>query len=308
MEKEEYVYHYTSIQSLLGMFSSDSHSNKCITFWASNILTMNDPDEFRFGYKSICNAFIQIEDNMNYCDKLEDKYLLRNSTFFRRKESDKKEIEQFIEKCICGSSFLPYIISCTTKEDDMDFWRNYAKDGNGVCIAFDKEILTKHFDDTIENSVYGDVVYGNSDMHTLEDSNPKLYDILCDGYNEYFNEIDGCEPECRNNISKIQQKYIEQSALFLSALFKRKGYSNEQEYRFAVLKKNDGTNIGFRTTTKGNIIPYTCISLPRKAIKDIMIGPCVDFESTSLVLKQFLMNKRFTDVNILKSEHKYRQY
>ena len=58
----EHIYHYTTIDSLLGMTSNTSKNNPDFTLWASHFSCLNDPQERRYGEKILMDVINELEE------------------------------------------------------------------------------------------------------------------------------------------------------------------------------------------------------------------------------------------------------
>ena len=65
------LYHYTSIDGLLGMLKECSKDNPYITMWATHSMFLNDPSEYKCG-KDVCKrALLEVEDELEI-DKIKE--------------------------------------------------------------------------------------------------------------------------------------------------------------------------------------------------------------------------------------------
>ena len=63
----ELMYHYTTVDSLLGMTEHTSIKNPFITLWATHLTCLNDPEEKKFGKKIIDESLEELEKNRHSC-------------------------------------------------------------------------------------------------------------------------------------------------------------------------------------------------------------------------------------------------
>ena len=125
-EDNLYLYHYTTLQGLKGIFQNRS-------LWFSHISTLNDPSELKYG-QNIATDVLKS---------------------FVGKESD-KIIKQILEDLInyvnvYDSVLYQTFIACLCEEDNLlSQWRGYASKGGGYSIGFNFNDETK-FSHNIED-------------------------------------------------------------------------------------------------------------------------------------------------------------
>lgn len=115
MNKEpEILYHYTDFNAMRGIISKGE-------IWLWNLRRMNDRREMDYFIESLKSALKK---------QVLPEYLPVMEKIFSQKLKDFHTLSSF------ASCFSEY-------SDDAAQWARYAKNGMGVCIAFDKEMLSK---------------------------------------------------------------------------------------------------------------------------------------------------------------------
>lgn len=108
------LYHYTDFNAMRGIISNGE-------IWLWNLRRMNDSQEMQYFIKQLKWAVKnQLSDDLHaLTDKLFD-----------------ENLKDFNSLCSYASCFSEY-------SDDAAQWARYGKNGMGVCIAFDQELLSK---------------------------------------------------------------------------------------------------------------------------------------------------------------------
>jgi len=298
------VYHYTSIDSLRCLIESVKKSkyNDCFVFRATNILYMNDPEEFLFGQKIFNKTLRRIEkdlgiqkdlcfsnESINY--PLNEEWIRGNTYIFNKKMKD----------------VLPYVISFSTLEDSLPMWLNYGDGGKGVCMAFlDNRNQPLKFRETPEGRKIYESFY-TSDVHYDKiKKNSWLYQTLFDIVKDYKEDIN------KGLSMNMKDAYYDALVQISAPFIKTKYYENEHEVRIAKTIGYDYFNkenvVEFRCNIKGNIIPFIGVEIPISQLAYIILGPLSDFRLThmafDLMTDEFLKNK----IDIRYSNVQYRNY
>lgn len=114
----EYVYHYTSLDALVGILKKDevkdskgkTKFSSSLVFWGSRYDCMNDPQDFLFASQVVLPKIIKsIEQREDISEDLKE----NNDAF-------------------------PYIVSFSENEDDDSMWKHYNAE---VCLKIDTSYL-----------------------------------------------------------------------------------------------------------------------------------------------------------------------
>ena len=269
------IYHYTTIEALTnGIIVNNAIKDKEICLWASNCEYMNDPDEVKTGYQflnKIIGSYLDNKENLPYVSEYD--YTIKDKIF---------------------------ITSFSTQNDSLPMWEMYGKDGKGIALGIDKEIITKVYKPLIYKCIY------NSDKHIREISQILKPKKITRDSNIYDSEVlkKGLEKILETAISGIIGVIndIVTTLAYSIFLVKNKDYSYEDEIRLYTIAEE---NIAFRCKND-LIIPYINVFLPKEALKEIWIGPTNDLNRTNKSLRTFLDAKGFNNVKIFKSNIHYR--
>lgn len=282
------LYHYTSLQGLIGIITSRS-------IWASHCEFLNDSSEFSHalsfakGYSG--NIF------------MEDDYLVSFGWAMR------DALEHMIKHEVFVSSF-------SEKNDLLSQWRGYCPQGAGVSIGFDKEILDKYCKESwfkLEKCIYDieeqqtliseitNECLSQFPMPSLERSD---YNILSSEEQVEFEikQHENCTgkegrletEEALNNLSKKINEY--------APLIKHSSFHEESEWR--LVARNPSSDIKYRAS-KSHIVPFLILPIIQKypnIIKQICIGPNPNTYRCKRSIEQLLVNESLKGIEVNISE------
>lgn len=272
-EKNNLLYHYTSISTLLKIL--DVNENEKLSILATHAKYFNDPYEY--------NLAISLLKRSMY------KYEIENSIEKRKsKKFNKKDVSSF--GYIAG---YPFILSLSENADDLTMWRTYGSDGRGIAIGFDKKMLLDYSESKeVTNTRLLPCEYReNAVLKGLTKYWTALYDNI--------NFDDG-----KTTLNSFRLLFDISNFCFS---FKKSEYKNEKEWR---LCKNEMDSKKIYFLERGGIlIPYVKHLFPRDIVKKIVVGPCVNKKLTQESIENFLRVRKYTlDKNvILMSKVPYRQ-
>jgi hypothetical protein len=184
------LYHYTDFAAFDGII-------RCAELRLNNILNMNDRAEMRWFMSGICSA---VTEKLSLDCEADD--MLDIEDFFQ------EEMEQEFHYSAYAACFSKY-------RDDAAQWERYGHLGQGVCIAFDEDLMTQ----MIGGSVSLQEVYYERDLHQHH-----LVDEFC--------KIIKSDGTFHEHLPKLQQLMNE--AWVQSAAFKHPSFASEREFRLVV--------------------------------------------------------------------------
>ena len=296
------VFHYTSINALKSLIESIEISKEkdCLLFRASNILFMNDPNEFVYGRKIFLKTIVEIEDKLD----IKNKYRLSSKWIGKTPEEEKvKEAEymRYLQKI----KEIPYVLSLSKLEDSLPMWLNYGDGGKGVCLVFQdnrnqplKRRMTRNGEEVYVSFYTSDVHYDSIGRES------ELYGLLYDTLKDYKKDI---QKGCADN-----DAYFDTLIQYAAPFIKNNHYRNECEVRMSKtigsLNPSNEYKAKFRCNKYGHIIPYIDVEINVDQLKYIILGPLVNFELTKMALG--LMAERYIgkDIIIIPSKVQYREY
>lgn len=286
---------------MLATYKSSDDKNY-LEFWASSILNQNDKEELS----------ITAEDIMPVVKEIEKSIKKKELTDFRKLSTINEQwwvptltgqmVKQNITEFFQNKYNIPYTISFSLNEDKLLMWTMYANNGNGICLAFDENIL-------IKRNVYK---YAIPDI-VLYKKDPKYYKTIVKMfYDLYIKELGG--EKIINIIYQLKRKYWACLLMGISPFIKNKAFADEAEYRitYYVEGENDPT-VFTRLTNRLNIIKYIKVKIPLDALQYIIIGPCADFARVkSLLIENMKINgiiRDYDDGNFIRTSNvPYRLY
>lgn len=287
---QEYICHYTSISSFLGILQGiGKDQNDYINFWATNILTLNDPEEMKYGCELMYTMLTKIETDLGFVSqtRLSNLWLDSFACF-------PQKLKEILDRCIQNGAHMPYVISLSRYIDDLALWKAYTDKGKGICIVFDYEELTDYILEE-ECVSFVNILYGDDFLPSVPyESLRGLYSAINNAVNGDFDKLSTMQVE----------EFLYDCMLSIAPLIKDKGYKYEAESRIHIVRKND-ENICFRSSSNGYVIPYINFSIPIHTIRKIIIGPDMDFALTKSML-QLLFNINGLNIPIEQSKNKMR--
>lgn len=238
------VYHYTSLETMKCMFDHYSKENPYITFWASNCAFMNDTQEVSEGIELVRDV-LNKELPINL--KKFAEFILQNST------NDIKDY--FLMGSAHGKSDIPYAISFSRNEDNLNLWRMYGDSGRGIALGFDIECIKPTEASIIE------CVYNQDDDILMEFKATMIKEFL-----SLYNALD---PPPGSMPLDVYAEIMTCAALsrYISKI-KNSCYAYEDECRLTM----NCSNTKFRVIN-GVLVPYTEIEIPIDSLHEIVIGP-----------------------------------
>lgn len=238
----EYVYHYTSLDALNGIIKKDK-----IIFRATKYKYLNDPYEKIWAQHYIESEIDKEIEGTNH-----------NSDII------KKLIDRY-----------PYIISFCDIPDYRNMWRLYCKDGIGVCIGLDSDVLcqiahhnitfdTKSKQDYFEHVYYcsrGDVSKAFEFWKRTDAFNTNKNDNLDNLYAmSAFIKCDDFDIEHEVRYARMHENNM---------VTIHQGYSYGD---FAIEAKEDLMDVMFRIREPCKRVPFIEVEFPSFVVKKIIVG------------------------------------
>ena len=274
---------------------SEKEEEPTLTFWASSIYSMNDPQEFVYGYRFLQESVLpDIEKELGIKNKE-----LKLSKLCQTLHQNNKDLINMIYE----HHDIPFIVSFSKKEDYLPMWNAYAKRGKGVCLCFnnfDYEIDDIYNLDNININPYlhaKDVTYG-----CVDDAIKNAVLVL------YKREIEKIANEDEVARKQKMLSLFATLAVTISPYHKHKAYEYEDEVRLVQFKESE-IDVKYRVSKSGRLIPYIDIPIELKYLNKIIIGPCADssaiMRELRYILRERIGNK---EIQVIPSEVPYREY
>lgn len=272
------IYHYTTIEALYGMLTN---KNNEIVLRATNILCLNDPEEYYYGQQKVIKNIKTVEDKM----KLNNDE--RISKIFDEKDFPISINDRF-SMYSQDISFLPYIISFSKESDSLPMWNMYGQNGNGISLGFERNEIF----DTFRASKIDDVKY-----------NPNDRDVVTE-IEKIYSQIIETRQNRQYDIFYLNREF-EILCNHIAIIFKNEAYFYEREVRMIMIKKIM-KDLKFKISN-GFIIPYYEIEINKIALKEIIFGPTHNFNRSIYSVKTFLQTKKI-DLAFVKFKQSKIQY
>lgn len=281
--------HYTNLEAFKSIIESEE-------LWAQSFYYMNDTTEYRW--------IIQI------LNQYSNKYYLDLHKIFSKIISKLENMQ---------NQSIPYLISFSSKKNDLNQWRSYSKDGIGVCMVFENYNKLPQIDDLNEKKA-------------LE------FDILKKSIQNWsLAKVNYIDPDKDFNflsfISRfieaihMEEKYDEKDQIFfnlivlklwlLSISIKHFNFNEELEYRIfkywttntkllesSSVNKNDRQELKY-FVNNDNLRSY--LSFKYKdylSLKEVILGP--KYLGSILDVEWFLQKNSLKNVKVIKSNVPYR--
>lgn len=297
------VFHYTSIDTLRCLIESvpQSEHKDSFLFQASNILFMNDPNEFYYGRKILVRTLQEIEDELDIDDEW------RLSTLWSGKTSEEEKMkDQEYMRYLQNAKEIPYVLSFSLLEDSLPMWLNYGNHGKGVCLALQDNREQPYINKDTEKGKQSYLSFYTSDVFYDDiDKESNLYKIIYNTVKEYK------EDNTFHDLN-IKDAYFDALLQIAVPFIKTLHYKGESEVRvsqtigFNHYGNNNVTK--FRCNKFGNIVPYINIEIGVDQLKYIILGPLVNFSLTKLAIEMLAEEILNRNIDIRISNVQYREY
>lgn len=293
-EKPPVFYHYSALESLMGMIETNK-------LWMSKGTFLNDSNELLY----IISILEAIEE------KIETKVIeLFGNNEAARQISDlftrefRRTLTRFQNE-LSFDDYEVYILSLTKNKDSLALWYNYAE-GDGYNIGFSSEEMLrriKDFSGQIDNQfnfIHGQVIYEKE----------KQEDIIISFFMDTIEQI--FQRYADINLDTLQKElsiHLFSVINTCSIFFKNEIFKSEEEYRIAFSKRVNSsketreTEVFFRSQN-GIVIPFIMVDFYTKLpIREITIGPKNNIDVAKAGMEQFLKSKGYNveKINIRKS-------
>lgn len=253
--EEALLYYYTDIDALLnGIIVKDPKENKEICLWATRCTHLNDKNELMEGIEQM-------------------KKIVKYRIFKKLNETVKKS----------------HTISFSRQRDSLPMWSMYGRNGTGVMLSFDVEVLADKYFNRLQPCIYVGTEYDDN-----------VFENICKmEWGDDFNSAD----------DKMKSFVFICMALQYIMLRKNRTFEYEDECRIIGIgcshyRTEKDREVLFRNKN-GIIVPYIEEFFPKEALREVMLGPNTDPELSKATLEEFL-NSRGFNVDVKMSKVPYR--
>lgn len=240
------VYHYTDAAGLNGILRSQK-------LWATEFRFMNDESEIQLGMR---RAIAEIDRQLDGSkDELKKAFLLTLK-----------------DHCETDSAYTSYVVSLTSRKDDLSQWRGYASDGYGFSIGFDCAAIKDRLPS--RQFSFGEIGY-NARAHDrlVKEAIQEFWENFSEGFENERLLLESCE-ELESVISSYCARY------------KHSSFKMEDEWRIHLYPTIKSIKV--RTSGK-RLVPFCEVSLgDRLPIKQIGIGPSFRSQENMYAVERLL--------------------
>lgn len=274
------IYHYTSLEGLMGILSSEE-------VWMTNSDFLNDMSELT--YIKTLTEEVKERFEKEILKKFTQEDINRNDLLKLFIELFDKAIQKRFDKST--GNFEVYVLSLSENEDSLTLWGNYAK-GKGYNICFNTKTLISEIDKIgVGYVVYGNVIYEReTQLRTLSDSLVKTFELIVN------KEVEVDE------LNKELLSYFNSLIISYSIFFKHASFAPEEEFRIA-LTTSENVDVQFRSNGEV-IIPYIKLEFDKSDVNGIVIGPKNNSDIAENGVKTYLqkLNYSLNETWVKKSE------
>ncbi len=291
----ETLYHYTTVEGLLGIVRSRS-------LWVSDVEFMNDAQELRFGRPELRAALVEQADRL--CPpESEDSPDCSRATLLR---SAAEHLDQPAGIFASRQWHAVYVACFCESEDLLSQWRGYGSSG-GFAIGFRRSSLealeraaTPSLDERLATLLAGsqEVVERPSSPRTPTDI--RLAKVA---YGE--EAVDAVVDDVLRRIAEeptthpVAQGYYRSKTVLLPSLatIKHGAFREEREWRLIISASFGEASVEFRMAHLG-VIPYVELPLPERAIVSVVVGPGEQSELRRHGVERLLDENGLEDVEV----------
>lgn len=269
--KDNYVYHYTSLEGLKSIMQNAN-------LWFSDIDYLNDESEVKYGYKLVTD----------YLEENENKY---SKDFIRDLKEFCSSDNVLYEKNKKKLKARYFVLSFSTVDDSLPMWNYYSKNQNflGFSIQFKRKQLVQRIKRNPNLELFkGTVIYNKQEQQKC------IKNIITDVYNIYQNHQN-------EDVSNYTLPLC--IGLFAFSLFiKNSCFMHEKEYRIVIPAfDNDNMDIDYRICNN-LMIPYISMKFAKSALTQVRLSPTQKSELLKSSLKDFSKKFKYKNIDVLSSD------
>lgn len=274
MHNPDILYHYTTLSGLKGIIENGK-------IWATNILYLNDSEEFFNAREAFNSVFETMWDTPKIMDVLakEEKDFL--SLLGRR-------IEKIFEYNEDG--FKVFVSSFSESADKLSQWRGYCPDGSGICVGFDFISLDDLAGCQLEKCIYVKQSMSSSEE---QDGFNRVFEFI-KGYLEKFQSFK--KDQNREEKKEPLLQSFERDFLEFAAKVKHPGFKEENEWRLILTLDDTVDKKILYRSGKSMLIPYIEINIKDEDgylnIPDLWVGPTPHPELSRISIVDFLNTQK----------------
>lgn len=256
------IYHYTSTEVLCKLLGLCHHQGdkKSMMFWASSAYAMSDIMEMQNGYDFLRSFLNNYEESIPEEEKLCSFMANSGDEFFNGNEKD-----FFLSK-----EKTPFVVSFSMDKDSYPMWELYGDKGKGVCLVFDENIIKEDQDLKKLKINYHAVAYMKD--NPIENQTWLSLGRMLRNEVRRGHFITDLLPNEKTK-EAFKKLFLSEICPIISAFIKTDQYNFENEYRLLSIDDSEGSNVHFRVSSHGYVIPYIDLPIPLSSLQKVIIGP-----------------------------------
>lgn len=292
----ETLYHYTTVEGLLGIVRSRS-------LWVTDVEFMNDAQELRFGRPELRAALVERADRLCPPGSEDGGPDCSKATLLR---SAAEHLDQPGGIFASRQWHAVYVACFCESEDLLSQWRGYGASG-GFAIGFRRSSLEalEHAARSSLDERLATLLAGSQEgvEHPSSPGTPTDIRLARVSYGD-----EAVDRVVADVLSRIAQEptdhpgaeghYRSKTVLLPSlATIKHGSFREEQEWRLIISASFGEASVAFRSAHLG-LIPYVELPLPERAIASVVVGPGEQRELRRHGVERLLDENGLEDVEV----------
>ncbi len=318
--RPEILYHYASPSGFAGVIEHSS-------LWATDVRFLNDFQELHYAWDQFQKVLADRAASV--------------STYTEAYRSELEVIENVGATDLDEMEFRVFATCLSELPDDVPQWRSYASDGRGVALGFDSEqivMLKVPIGSPLEDGGLDPLVPANSDERATWGAVLGQVTYGADARQAAIADVlwqieQHCGTDDMSTTDQRAYNLIHQIPLQLSRLahVKHDGFKSEQEWRLTIaehlMSSNPSTiaalkhvmphvqwnamprttiDVKFREGGPALFKPYTNLPFMKSALVAVVLGPNVNADLATPVIRRLLDRHGFNHTSINGSSMPYR--
>ncbi|MDB9781524.1 DUF2971 domain-containing protein [Winogradskyella sp.] len=259
------IYHYTSLETLNAILNNVENDE--LTLRATHVNYLNDNTENEIAVNILKKNLLEYESQLGN---------ISNKKIFNNLDDDK--IDFF--KNISFDKLPPFIFSLSKEKDSLPMWNTYADKSLGICIGFNKNNIEEYAEKSANTRLI-ECDYNHNRVEVFIKKNiQQLYNSITIS-NYFIGVIQGGDKSIWHEFEKMVP------------LLKDSNYNYEKEWRVVIEPKFDWDSTTNFKDLSFNVVdglpkPYIDFKVKKDFIKEIVVGPCSNFNLVSKSLAMML--------------------
>jgi hypothetical protein len=319
------LYHYTSPSGFAGIVQRSE-------LWATDVRFLNDAQELHYAWDAFRSTLADRE--------------AEGTEYSEAYKAELEAIKSVEAENIDAMEMRIFAACLSELPDDVPQWRSYASDGRGVALGFNFDSIHMLKVPYFQHTSTGDLVPARATVSGTDTQVDVTWGAFCQnvGYGDAAREnaidieIWRLEQHCgTNDVGTLSQRmynciHLIPVQLEALALVKHDGFKSEQEWRITTqehfgsstlsqlraLNRLEGipkmggglpletVDVRFREGGPALFKPYTAMPFEKSALVQVVLGPNVNAELATPVIRRLLDRHGFRETEIVPSSMPYR--